>query len=902
MVPQRFLTLAMFRVLGLIIMFFITLPTNLFSQKLLIDKNAIENWSRISNVEITDDGKYTFYTSTSGKDRLLTIQSTESKWRRRIPNADNPSICGDSKFICFALKGDTIAFLSLGDDKVNYIADVHGLKVSAKGARNWVSWWRKNNELELYNLETKKSIQYSQTRSLVFSNNGDVAILVRQPDDKNYAIEWIDLTSGKSFAIWTGISYPRNVIWDKSESKIAFLTSDSTNDKMASHVYIASRNDVKSFPNNNTKGLNYRCPLGRISLINFDDGGERIYFLLENSQSIPNSGVGVKVDIWHYSDKEVQAEQLSQLQSEPENLISVLYINENIINIFKAEGHERIITKNNGNIELNGNYFIINTYAQKPDEQQFLKMADGKSSISLICIKTGVRQVVLKDRFVDNVCLSPDEKYLVYFDRKAKQYFSYNLDKKNVRIISRDIPYSLYNEMASEEHAPIPVFADAQIAGWFSKGETVMLYDRYDIWGVDLEGIRKPVNLSRNYGRKHRIVLRNQLLQFTNEEKRSVSFGDTLLLHGITDKYDEGYYYLLLNKRSKIIKLSSEPFRYYIREKVGLNYLLERQNWSSAPNWFCTKDFKEYKQLTALEPQQSYNWSSAELMQWRMFDGNLSQGILYKPQYFDSTKKYPIIFTFYQKMASTINSFIEPVFSSGAIEIPWYTSRGYLVFVPDIYYKYGKPGESAYNSVVSAAQYFKKIKWVDSKCMGINGASFGGFEVNYIVTRTNIFAAAVPAFGAVDLISMYGSFRGKDGKEGPYQWLTETGQLRIGFTLWDNKFLYIQNSPIFRADKVVTPILIVHNKEDYSVPWSQGVEWFMALRRLGKRVWMLQYDGEGHGVHQKVNQLDYTIRTQQFFDYYLKHLPPAKWMTEGVPAKFKSIESGYELDQTGKIP
>jgi hypothetical protein len=94
---------------------------------------------------------------------------------------------------------------------------------------------------------------------------------------------------------------------------------------------------------------------------------------------------------------------------------------------------------------------------------------------------------------------------------------------------------------------------------------------------------------------------------------------------------------------------------------------------------------------------------------------------------------------------------------------------------------------------------------------------------------------------------------------------------------------------------------MMSNKADGDVPFPQGVEMFTALRRLGKKAWMLQYDGEDHMVFDAA-AADLTVRMKQFFDHYLKGAPPPKWMTEGVPARLKGIDSGLELDTSGKQP
>jgi len=94
---------------------------------------------------------------------------------------------------------------------------------------------------------------------------------------------------------------------------------------------------------------------------------------------------------------------------------------------------------------------------------------------------------------------------------------------------------------------------------------------------------------------------------------------------------------------------------------------------------------------------------------------------------------------------------------------------------------------------------------------------------------------------------------------------------------------YLENSPVFRADRVQTPILMVHNDGDDAVPWYQGIEYYLALRRLGKEVYMFNYNGEPHGLRKRQNQKDYTRRTQEFFDYFLKGAPKPEWMEKGIP-------------------
>jgi dipeptidyl aminopeptidase/acylaminoacyl peptidase len=208
------------------------------------------------------------------------------------------------------------------------------------------------------------------------------------------------------------------------------------------------------------------------------------------------------------------------------------------------------------------------------------------------------------------------------------------------------------------------------------------------------------------------------------------------------------------------------------------------------------------------------------------------------------------------------------------------------------------PGRATENAVASAANFLKKFNWIDSTKLAIQGHSLGGFETNYLVTHSHLFAAAVEAAGASDMISRYGSLYGGIWPMHAY-YETIDGAMRC--TLWDDPDLYISESPVFKANEVTTPLLMMHNKKDAAVPWAQGIELFTALRRLQKPVWLLQYDGAGHSLRGK-NSIDYTLRMEGFFNYYLKSMPPPKWMTDGISPAQKGYETGFDLDYSGKKP
>jgi dipeptidyl aminopeptidase/acylaminoacyl peptidase len=303
---------------------------------------------------------------------------------------------------------------------------------------------------------------------------------------------------------------------------------------------------------------------------------------------------------------------------------------------------------------------------------------------------------------------------------------------------------------------------------------------------------------------------------------------------------------------------------------------------------------RDEKKLSSLNPQQKeYNWGTAELYKWRAFNGKESSGVLYKPENFDPVKKYPMILYFYETHSNDLHDYMPPTPTGSRLNISFFVSRGYIVFTPDIHYTIGKPAKSCYDYVVSAAQDLGKKPWIDEKNMGIQGQSWGGIQVAQLVTMTDIFKAAWAGAPVANMTSAYGGIRWESGLNRQFQY--EKTQSRIGATLWEKPELYIENSPLFHLPKVKTPLVIMSNDADGAVPWYQGIELFTAMRRLGKKVWLLNYNGEAHNLVERKNKKDISIREQQYFDWLLKGENPPKWITEGVPAIKKGKEWGLEL-------
>ena len=269
--------------------------------------------------------------------------------------------------------------------------------------------------------------------------------------------------------------------------------------------------------------------------------------------------------------------------------------------------------------------------------------------------------------------------------------------------------------------------------------------------------------------------------------------------------------------------------------------------------------------------------------------------MLVKPENFDPNKKYPMLVNFYEKSSDRLNRYPRPYPGRSTINYSFYASRGYLIFNPDIPYRTGYPGESCLNAVLPGITSLIDKGFVDKKNIGVQGHSWGGYQVAYLLTKTDIFKCAESGAPVVNMFSAYGGIRWGTGMSRMFQY--ERTQSRIGGTIWEYPLRYLENSPLFFLDKVNTPVLIMHNDKDSAVPWYQGIEYFVGLRRLGKPAWMLNYNDEPHWPAKLQNRKDFQKRMAQFFDHYLKNGPMPAWMKRGVPAIEKGILQGYETEK-----
>lgn len=775
-------------------------------------------------------------------------------------------------------------------------------------------------DLVVRNITSGKEKTFTNVLDYLFSKKGSRLVIeqARNPRDtaSRNSVLLYDLENDKTILLSKGGNEFKSFTFSEDGSQLAYLAERDARPKELQKYfklwyYRAGMDSAKLLADKNTVGMKLGMTVSEYGIPSFSKSGRRLFFGTSPIQPPKDTTLVdidlVKLDIWHYNDDYLQTTQLSRLQRDLQtNYLAVYNLDNASINQLASPELPLVMPS----MEGDGERFVGVSDFGKRIEGQWA--GNTKKDIYSINVVTGEKQLVKKDMLgiITPQYVSPTGNTILWYDSKARNYFAWDGD--TIRNITKKLKVPLWNEEHDSPSDPPPY----GVMGWHEKDSAVYIYDRYDVFRIDLVQGKNPVNISKGAGRKEKVTFRYIQL---DPEKRYFKNGEELYFRsfdnvkkgsGIRYFSVDGNYYANIEpeKESKYmfgpITMSKDPAH-------GRHIIYTMENYIEPPNLYYAQVSEDphdrlnnktgnlrinlfEKKLSSLNPQQmNYTWGSAELYKWKAFDGKMAEGVLYKPEDFDPKKKYPLILYFYETHTNTLHDYMDPTPTGSRLNIPFFVSRGYLVFSPDIKYTIGHPAKSAYNYVVSAAKDLSKHAWVDGKNMGIQGQSWGGIQVAQLITMTDIFKAAWAGAPVANMTSAYGGIRWETGLNRQFQY--EKTQSRIGATLWEKPQLYIENSPLFHLPKVKTPLVIMANDADGAVPWYQGIELFTGMRRLGKKVWLLNYNGEAHNLVERKNKKDIQQREQQFFDWLLKGEPPPRWITEGVPAVRKGRDWGLEL-------
>ena len=909
------------------------------AQKKVLDHPDFEIWNTIRNQTITNNGKYIMYSLERGeKDRFLKIKDEKARAIFNYDRVAGGTFTYDSKNAIFTIKQwkdsltemtrrkvkmskrakDTLAIFNLSKKSLTKIANVKSYKIPQKWA-GYVAYLlhdiKKPKKKVTKADKNKKKTKPKKLKRVSGKNGYHLVIrnLATQQEDtiryvKSYAFakegkKLTYVTSGKTGSkkseifVYDVINKQKTSVFSSGlKTKYARLTFNDAGNKLA---FVVDADTTKALIKpyqlyvwkGNGKALEIKAPnaaangykissKGRIS---FSKDNSKMYFGLATKPIVKDTSLIkseiVNVEVWAYDSPRLYTVQEIQAgRDKNKTYLAALHLNSNKVVQLASKKYPNASIGNEGNSE---NVLISNPTPYMLESQWTATRA---SDYAIINSATGAVKNILT-KLAGGARLSPQGKFAYGYNTVDSTWFAYDI-AKNTRI---DFTKGkvFYNELNDTPNHP----RSYGMAGWTKDDKEIIIYDRYDIFKFN-PTTGQSTKLTN--GRASKTVYRYVRL---DREARFVDASKKWLLTTFNEETKNSGYYEYNPKRRRGKQLLDGPFRYSfpMKAKDDNNVVFTRQSFIEFPNLRISDlSFKKQKVLSDANPQQKdYNWGTIELHEFTSLEGKALKGLLVKPENFDPNKKYPMLVNFYERSSDGLHNHRAPSPGRSSINYSFYTSRGYVIFNPDIVYRDGYPGESAYNAVIPGITSLIDKGFIDKDKIGAQGHSWGGYQVAHLATKTDIFAAIESGAPVVNMISAYGGIRWDSGLSRQFQY--EHTQSRIGGTPWEFPMRYIENSPIYNMDKVNTPILIMHNDKDGHVPWYQGIEYFTALRRLGKPTWLLNYNGARHWPLKMQNRKDFNIRMAQFFDHYLKDAPKPKWMQRGVPAIEKGIHQGYEL-------
>ncbi|MGH7662913.1 MAG: S9 family peptidase [Gemmatimonadaceae bacterium] len=686
------------------------------------------------------------------------------------------------------------------------------------------------------------------------------------------------LPGGEEHALLTGAGHYTQLALDEDGQRVAFMSDrdDFPGEDARYTLYLATLDDSPiAVPVVTPDALGGRGEgeyiVSEDADVEFSKDAATIIFGVAPPplDSIPADSLEDKAvfDLWHYRDLRLQPQQRVEARRDRNRAFTAVYQirPEKLVRL----GNDTLI-----DIELSDNGRVALAETSLPYSVSSM-WGEGGEDIYAIDAMTGERRMVA-DRVEFGASLSPAGGYVIYFDEGRWLAFSV----ANGR--TTDLTGALGDVRFDQETWDRPSTPEPWgLAGWTTDDRSVLLYDRYDIWEVDPTGERAPRSITDSVGVRERVVFRVADL---DEESDFIDPSAPLLLRAFDEQTKASGFYsdrLGADRPPGRIVMANVAFGRPQKAENADVYLVTRSTFREFPDLWVGSDLTDLERISNANPQQSeYPWGTVELVHWYNSDGVPLAGLLYKPEAFDPAKKYPMVVYFYEQMSDNLHRYHEP-FGRNTVNPTVYTSLGYLVFFPDIAYTQGYPGPSALKAIVPGVAKLVDEGFVDRNAIGIAGQSWGGYQTAYIITQTNLFAAAVPNATVANMTSAYGGIRWASGRSRSFQY--EKTQSRIGGSLWEYPERYIENSPLFFADRIETPVLMMHNDADGAVPWYQSIEFFVALRRLGKEAYFVNYNGESHNPTKRANQMDIDMRMQQFFAHHLKGEPAPDWMQEGIP-------------------
>ena len=912
-----------------------------------ITQDTYDEWRTISGATLSPDGKWALYTVSPvvGEGEVLaraTTSATEYRVARGFtgrpqlkPAADSAALfspapaqlSADSRFAAFLIypprvevdrartrRGapaprNALGILSLADGNVTRIPSVRAFRLARNGGR-FIAYQLEDstarsangaqpgaaqggardtvnaagprrdygNTVVLRELATGTEVRLPGVTSYAFDENeSKFAYTVTSRDSAGNGAFVRNLATGAVTTLLAGAASHRGITFDRAGEQVAFLSDlgDSAAKPRLS-VYYAALTPPRG-GNVQARRIvpSTQAPTGMViaerGRLDFTRRGNALLFSLGFApvDSIPADSLVDKAvyDLWHWQETTIQPMQKLNAARDRNRTHLALY--DLAANRWTKLGNDSLTQVS---VSDDGRHVLALNPVQYAIEQFW---GEGGADAYLIDPLTGKRTLIEK-KLDRDTRLSTGGNFVTWFD--GGRWFAYNIATGKKVDLTGGIPNIRFDDETFDSPDIPPAYG---LGGWTKDDRRVLIYDRFDVWEVDPTGAVTPKNLTDGEGRKLGVVFR--AVNLDREERAFDPARPLLLSADDTLTKASGYWRDRIGETvpPERIVMGDRNYAGLQKARDAEQYLLTWSTYRDFPDLWTGTSLTQLTKISNANPQEAqYPRGTVELVSWLNTDGVPLRGMLYKPENFDPSKKYPMVVYYYERLSDGLHNYVAPT-GRNVVNPLVYNAEGYLVFMPDIVYTEGYPGPSAVKAIVPGVLSLISKGYVDRDRIGITGQSWGGYQTAYVITETNMFAAAVPNATVVNMTSAYGGIRWGSGMARAFQY--EHTQSRIAGSLWDKPERYVENSPLFKLDRVETPVLFMANDNDGAVPWYQGIEFYVAMRRLRKEAYMVVYNGDEHNPTKRANQKDIDQKMRDFFAVKLKGEAPPAWMVRGIP-------------------
>jgi dipeptidyl aminopeptidase/acylaminoacyl peptidase len=733
---------------------------------------------------------------------------------------------------------------------------------------------------------------YGSTGEYSLNKSGTLLAFTTDAADMNgNGVALLDLAGGTRRTLDSDRALYARLAWDEEGKALAVLKGvkktglvERDNSLLAFRFTEGDKAERFEFKPADSADFPKDMVISEKAALSWSEDRSKVFFGIKEQEKEPerrrdDAPPVANVDIWHWKDERLQSVQMIRANEDRNFTFRAVCL-------LGARKFVRLTDESMRTIQITRN----GVWGVGRDERAYI--SDWKEPLAdyyRVDTSSGERTLMLRAQG-QTFGLSPDSKHFLYW--KDGHVWDYALETGRSANLTQRAGVSFVDQ-DYDHPGTKPSYG---LAGYSKDGRGVILNHKYDLYFQPYDG-SAAVNLTGGVGTREEIRFRYQPLegegeaaaptrQFAGagrrERERAIDLSQPLLLTAFGQWTKKAGFYELKGKELKKLIYEDKAFGGLIKAKDADRILFTMETFADFPDYYASDmTFSSPRRITEANPWQSeYKWGRRILFEFKNKNGVRLQGTLAIPDDYQPGQKLPMLVNFYEKNSQNLHRYQAPGYASRP-QFAGFVSEGYLVMQPDIHYNTRTSHLDMLDCVEAAVRKVIEMGYADPKRIGLHGHSYSGQGAAFIATQSKMFAAIVAGAAASDLVSDFNQLWKSSGTN--QHRYDIYGQGRFGTNPFDDLQLYIDQSAVFHARTMDTPLLLLHGTDDGSVEWLQAIEFYNALRFNGKNVILLSYPGEAHGLRNLENQKDFLVRMQQFFDHYLKDKPAPEWMVKGVP-------------------